>query len=376
MALLGVAGAAGAQQAAQTVKVAAPPADLPKDPTLYLIGYSHLDTEWRWTYPQVIREFLTNTLHQNFDLFPKYPDYTFNWTGSNRYKLMKEYYPADYAKLKQYAAQGRWFPAGSNVEEGDVDMPSEESIIRQILYGNQFFRRELGTASNEFMIPDCFGFPASLPSIFAHCGLKGFNTQKLTWGSAVGIPFNIGVWEGPDGQSVVAALNPGDYTGGIPDDLSHDQGWIDRVNANGKKSGVYTDYHYYGIGDRGGSVREADARQMEASVHGNGPLRVISATTAQMFDDITPDTARRPAALQGRPAAGPPLRRVAVVPGGDEAVEPRERTAGRRHRARLGRRRLAGRAALRPRADQRRLAPLPARPVPRPDGRDRPAAGV
>ena len=256
-ALLGVTGGAGAQQAAQTVKVAAPPVDLSKDPTLYLIGYSHLDTEWRWTYPQVIREFLPNTLHQNFDLFPKYPDYVFNWTGSNRYKLMKEYYPDDYAKLKQYAAQGRWFPAGSNVEEGDVDMPSEESIIRQILYGNQFFRRELGTASNEFMIPDCFGFPASLPSIFAHCGLKGFNTQKLTWGSAVGIPFNVGVWEGPDGQSVVAALNPGDYSSGIPGDLSHDQGWIDRVNANGKKSGVYTDFRYYGTGDRGGSpVRE------------------------------------------------------------------------------------------------------------------------
>ena len=31
---------------------------------------------------------------------------------------------------------------------------------------------------------DCFGFPASLPSILAHAGLKGFSTQKLTWNSA------------------------------------------------------------------------------------------------------------------------------------------------------------------------------------------------
>jgi len=275
-------------RAQQTAKTAAPPVNLSKDPTLYLIGYSHLDTEWCWSYPQVIREFLPNTLHENFQRFDKYPDYTFNWTGSNRYKLMKEYYPEDYARLKQYVAAGRWFPAGSNVEEGDVDMPSEESIVRQILYSNQFFRREFGKASNEFMIPDCFGFPASLPSIFAHCGLKGFNTQKLTWGSAIGIPFNVGVWEGPDGQSVVSALNPGAYDSGVPDDLSHDTGWINRVNADGSKSGVYADFRYYGVGDRGGAPREEDVRRMEESVHGGGPLRVLPSTTAQMFSDITP----------------------------------------------------------------------------------------
>ena len=286
-----VAGGAGAQAPlVPTIKVATPPApvNLSQDPTLYLIGYSHLDTEWRWNYPQVIREFLPNTLHDNFKLFDKYPDYTFNWTGSNRYRLMKEYYPEDYARMKQYVAAGRWFPAGSNVEEGDVDMPSEESIIRQILYGNQFFRREFGIASNEFMIPDCFGFPASLPSIFAHCGLIGFNTQKLTWGSAVGIPFNVGVWEGPDGQSVVAALNPGSYTSGVPGDMSHDQAWIDRVNADGKKSGTYADFRYYGTGDRGGAPGEDDVKRMEASVHGGGPLHVLPSTTAQMFHDITP----------------------------------------------------------------------------------------
>ena len=267
----------------------APPAvDLSKAPTLYLIGYSHLDTEWCWSYPQVIREYLPNTLHDNFKLFEKYPDYTFNWTGSNRYRLMKEYYPADYAKLKKYVAAGRWFPAGSNVEEGDVDIPSEESVIRQILYGNQFFRREFGIASNEFMVPDYFGFPASLPSILVHCGLLGFNTQKLTWGSAIGIPFNVGVWEGTDGQSVVAALNPGAYGQGVPGDLSHDQGWIDRVNDNGKKSGVFTDFRYYGIGDRGGAPSDDDVRRMEESVHGGGPLHVLPSTTAQMFSDITP----------------------------------------------------------------------------------------
>src|SRR5216110_726516 len=75
--------------------------NLSNDPTLYTVGYAHLDTEWRWEYPQVIQEYLSKTMRNNFALFEKYPHYIFNFTGANRYRLMKEYYPADFARLKQ-----------------------------------------------------------------------------------------------------------------------------------------------------------------------------------------------------------------------------------------------------------------------------------
>ncbi len=158
--------------------------DLTKEPTLYVVGYAHLDTQWRWEYPQTISEFLPKTMHDNFALFAKYPHYVFNFSGANRYRMMKEYYPADYKRLQEYVRAGRWFPSGSSMEEGDVNSPSAESIIRQILYGTHYFRRELGRTSAEYMLPDCFGFPASLPSILAHMGIRGFSTQKLTWGSS------------------------------------------------------------------------------------------------------------------------------------------------------------------------------------------------
>jgi alpha-mannosidase len=207
--------------------------DLSKQPTLYVVGYAHLDTEWRWEYPQVIDEYLRKTMQDNFNLFEKYPHYTFNFSGANRYRLMKEYFPADFVKVKKYVDEGRWFPAGSSMEEGDVNSPSAEAIIRQILYGNNWFRKEFGKASAEYMLPDCFGFPSSLPTILAHSGVKGFSTQKLVWGSSAdggglqslektpeGTPFNVGMWVGPDGESVIAGLNPGSYNGNIDTDLS------------------------------------------------------------------------------------------------------------------------------------------------------------
>src|ERR1700728_105622 len=97
-----------------------PSLDLTKQPTLYTVGYAHLDTEWRWEYPQVIDEYLRRTMEDNFALFGKYPHYVFNFSGANRYRLMKEYFPDDFARMKRYVAEGRWFPAVSSMEEGDV----------------------------------------------------------------------------------------------------------------------------------------------------------------------------------------------------------------------------------------------------------------
>jgi alpha-mannosidase len=329
--------------------------DLTNQPTLYVVPYAHLDTQWRWDFSQTISEYLLKTMKDNFYYIDKYPHYVFNWTGSNRYRLMKEYYPADYARMKQYIAEGRWFPAGSSVEEGDVNLPSAESIIRQILYGNTYFRKEFGKASDEYMLPDCFGFPASLPTILAHAGIKGFSTQKLgsDWQPAPivggpnspektpdGIPFNVGVWEGPDGESVIAALNPLEYVGGIRYDLSKTPpplpagstegkvfgassgmtDWVKRLTIDGKLTGVYADYHYIGTGDTGGATDEESIKFLEAlttkgtmilpppdapsGAHavappaggyqgpavrvGDGPVRVLSTAADQMFRDMTP----------------------------------------------------------------------------------------
>ncbi|MCX6343654.1 MAG: glycosyl hydrolase-related protein [Armatimonadetes bacterium] len=262
--------------------------DLSKGATLYTVGYAHLDTQWRWDYPQVINSMIPATMHDNFRLIEAYPNYIFNFSGANRYRLMKEYYPADFEKVKAYVKAGRWFPCGSSMEESDVNVPSAESLIRQILYGNHYFRRELGKASIEYMLPDCFGFPASLPSILAHCGIKGFSTQKLTWGSAVGIPFKVGVWEGLDGSFVIAALDPGDYGGRIREDLSQNKNWLERINQNGKTSGVFADYRYYGTGDQGGAPTEDSVKWVEKSVSGIGPIKIISSSADQLFKDIKP----------------------------------------------------------------------------------------
>jgi alpha-mannosidase len=272
-----------------------PPLDLSRDRALFVVNYSHLDTQWRWAYPLVVREMLRNTLYDNFREMEAHPDYVFNWTGAGRYQLLKEYYPREFRMLKGYVAKGQWFPSGNAWEESDVNVPSSESLIRQLLVGHRFFKREFGLESFDYMLPDCFGFPASLPSILAHCGIKGFSTGKLTWGSAVGVPFNLGRWEGPDGRSVVAALNPGAYDAHLTAPLDGEP-WVKRLDENGRRGGIRADLIYNGTGDEGGAPFEDSLRTLRAAMGARGPVKVVAARADALYNAITPD---QKAGLQG-----------------------------------------------------------------------------
>jgi len=268
--------------------------DLSKDRVLYTVGYAHLDTEWNWDYPTTINNYIKNTMLENFHLFETYPEYVFNFTGSRRYQMMKEYYPEYYPKVIQYVKAGRWKVSGSSVEEGEVNISSSESLIRQVLYGNQFFKHEFGVQSFDYMLPDCFGFLANVPSIWNHCGLLGFSTQKLSWNSANGIPFNVGVWNGPDGKGIIAALNATDYTGHVKERLDLDQGWSDRLADNQKKYGFSFDYRYYGVGDEGGAPRERDVKNVIGSLkNADSKFKVVLSSSDQMYKDITPEIRKK-----------------------------------------------------------------------------------
>jgi alpha-mannosidase len=278
-----------ASQPAAAKAPARPEIDITKQPTLYVVGYAHLDTQWRWTYIDTIREYIPNTLNDNFKLFEKYPGYVFNFSGSRRYKMMEEYYPESFQKLRGYVDSGRWFPCGSSVDENDANVPSAESLVRQVLYGNRYFRETFGKASDEYMLPDCFGFPYALPSVLAHCGIKGFSTQKLTWGGVVPIPFKVGMWEGPDGVALTSALDPGAYVGQVRENLANSNAWKARIAANGKASGVFADYHYFGTGDQGGAPDDASVAKVEESINTNGDIRVISGPADWLFQAVTPE---------------------------------------------------------------------------------------
>lgn len=281
---------------------------------LYVVSNAHLDTQWNWTVQDTIRDSLRDTLDKNFELFEKYPHYRFNFEGAFRYRLMQEYYPEKFEKLREYVKQGRWNVAGSQWDASDANVPSSEAYMRQILLGNGYFEKEFGKKSSDIFLTDCFGFRWSLPSIAAHMGLNGFSTQKLVWG--VGSPIynedgtarkpmpekdvprmDLGKWVGPDGHYVIASMLGGNYTYHFEWDESkrpiHNRSeYEQQIDFNEKWTGVPSRMMYYGVGDFGGSPSEESVRYLNEAVEQNGEnqaFEVVSSSTDQIMNELTPE---------------------------------------------------------------------------------------
>ena len=151
----------------------------PEKSKAYIVSNAHLDTQWNWDIQTTIKEYVWNTINQNLMLLKQYPNYVFNFEGGAKYAWMKEYFPIQYEEVKKYIKTGRWHVSGASWDATDVLVPSIESSLRNIMLGQDYYRKEFGIESTDIFLPDCFGFGWTLPTIASHCGLIGFSSQKL-----------------------------------------------------------------------------------------------------------------------------------------------------------------------------------------------------
>lgn len=255
---------------------------------IFTVATSHLDTVWRWELAKTINEFIPDTVEKNAELIRKYPHYRFNFEGAFRYELIEEYYPQYFELIKQLIKEDKWCVSGSAYENGDVNIPSPEALFRNILYGNRYFKEKFGKTSKDLFLPDCFGFGYALPSVMKHSNLLGVSTQKLSWGGAYELPFDIGIWQGVDGSKEYASLNPLSYRYKFDGDVRGDIQIIDKLADNGINYGLPWTMNYYGTGDWGGAPTDESASWVNASVDTNddNQTKVISASSDEIFKEL------------------------------------------------------------------------------------------
>lgn len=176
-------------------------------PTMYIFGQSHLDLAWLWPIAETERK-CARTLSTQLALMKEYPGYKFLLCQPPLYEMLKEHYPELYGRVRKKVESGRIIPEGGMWVEPDTNLPSGESLIRQLLYGKRFYREECAVESELLWLPDVFGFTAALPQIMKGCGIKYFCTKKIVDNYHGGDPFpyNIFLWEGIDGTRVLSHI--------------------------------------------------------------------------------------------------------------------------------------------------------------------------
>ncbi len=175
--------------------------------TLNAIGHSHLDLAWLWPIRETIRKG-ARTFSTVLTLMDKYPDFKFGASQPQLYAWIKEYYPALYERVREKIKEGRWEVQGCMWVEADMNLIGGESMVRQIIYGKGFFKKEFGIDVKHLWMPDVFGYSAALPQILKKSGCKYFMTQKLSWNLYNKFPYYSFIWQGIDSSEVLAHMLP------------------------------------------------------------------------------------------------------------------------------------------------------------------------
>lgn len=224
------------------------------------IGHTHIDVAWLWRLKHT-REKCARSFSTVLRLMERYPEYIFLQTQPQLYEYVKNDYPELYEAIKQKVKDGNWEVDGGMWLEADCNIPSGESLVRQILAGSRFIKEEFNKDVEYLWLPDVFGYSWALPQILKKSGIDMFMTTKISWNQYNRMPHDTFKWRGIDGSEILTHFIT------TPEPWSQPGSWFYTYNGRLTPKTVkgvwdaYTDKGItndllvsYGFGDGGGGV--------------------------------------------------------------------------------------------------------------------------
>ena len=258
-------------------------------PVMATMGHAHLDVAWKWPLAESVRK-SGRTFSNVLEIMDEYPDFNFVQSQPHLYEFVKETYPSLYERAKARIAEGRWIADGAMWVEPDCNIPSGESLVRQLLFGTRFFKEEFGVESRVLWLPDVFGYSAALPQILKRSGIDYFFTAKLALNQFVKFPYNSFHWEGMDGSQVLAHYMPAEeYSSKL-------EPWLLRSGAHD-----YTERDRspiqalpFGHGDGGGGPARPQLERHARYANLDGMPRLEPMSPLQFFERLEKESTRLP----------------------------------------------------------------------------------
>lgn len=249
-------------------------------PSVFAIGNAHIDPVWIWDWKEGMREVVA-TFTAAADRLDSSDDLLFTASSASYYAWVEEVDPPLFSRIKEHVRSGRWLVAGGEWVEPDCNIPSGESVCRQLLYSQRYLQESLGTVAHVGYNIDSFGHAGSLPQLLWKGGLHSYVMMRPQEHEKA-LPSLFG-WRGTDGTEVTTYRIPFAYNVDVqpaePDVVRH------RVEALMERA--EREKHplmlFFGVGDHGGGpTRHAveELRRLRADTSGG----VVFATPAGYFE--------------------------------------------------------------------------------------------
>jgi len=253
------------------------------------VGHAHIDTAWLWplaeTYRKTLRTFGTALRYMD-----EYPEYRFACSQAQQYAWIEEREPELWERIREKVAAGQFLPVGGSWVEPDLNLPSGESLVRQLLHGQRYFERKLGRRCTEFWAPDAFGYAGQLPQLLRGAGIARFLTQKLSWNRFTKPEHHTFTWQGDDGSEVLGHFPPADTYSSTADAAELLK--TERAYTDLERSG--TSLLLFGHGDGGGGPTRGMLESLRRAGDLQGLPRTRIASPEEFFDALEAEPWQRP----------------------------------------------------------------------------------
>ncbi|KAJ2612158.1 Glycoside hydrolase, 38 vacuolar alpha mannosidase [Coemansia sp. RSA 1365] len=253
----------------------------PSSHQVYAIGNCHIDTAWLWPFAETRRK-TARSWSTQLGLMDDYPDYRFAASQAQQFEWLQEDYPSLFKRIQQKAQDGQFIPIGGTWVEMDCNLPSGESLARQFLLGQRFFKKHFGKTCDVFWLPDTFGYSSQLPQIVRLSGAKYFFTQKLSWNNINTFPHTTFRWIGLDGSHILTHMAPSETYGAQcrPGEL------IDSLKKHKDIAYSNESLYLFGNGDGGGGPLRPMLERLSRMKNLDGIPRIKQSHPRQFYEHV------------------------------------------------------------------------------------------
>lgn len=242
---------------------------------LFLISNAHIDPVWLWEWQEGATATIA-TFRAVADFCEEFEGYVFCHNEALLYQWTEEYDPVLFARIQRLVEAGKWHIMGGWFLQPDCNIPSGESMLRQILSGRRYFEEKFRKKPTVAINFDSFGHSRGMVQILNQCGYEGYVFRRPQKGQ-LSLPALNFRWKGFDGSEVIGHRLSGTYGNLMGEAAQMAEQWS-RENAQ-EQVGMFC----WGVGNHGGGPSRVDLNELKAWMEKRIDMAIRHATPEEFF---------------------------------------------------------------------------------------------
>lgn len=248
---------------------------------LFLVCNAHLDPVWLWEWQEGATAAIA-TFRSAANFCEEYDGFVFCHNESCLYEWTQEYDPALFERIKKLVEAGKWHIIGGWFIQPDCNIPAGETIIRQILEGQRYFKKQFGVSPKVAINFDTFGHSRGLVQILKQCGYMGYLYMRPEE-IRQSLPGSNFYWEGFDGSKILTHRLNGVYAANMGKAVESINALVD------EKSKDDIDIFCWGVGNHGGGPSHIDLQGLNKWMEDHPELKPEHSTPEAFFEALDGD---------------------------------------------------------------------------------------